>query len=117
MGGLVTAHGGTGQNPVTDYLERDAFGPDSLGGGGGGSGGGIAVITHHLDVSGQLNVAGGEGGVGNGPDGTDGARGSTGCVKLFADEIHAPHGALPVVGPAFVDHPLGTEATCVMTTG
>jgi hypothetical protein len=69
LGGLVTALGGTGQDAVTDFPERDALGPDSLGGGGGWSGGGIAIITHRLDVSGQLNVGGAEGGVGNGPKG------------------------------------------------
>jgi hypothetical protein len=109
LGGLVTARGGTGQDAVTEFPERDALGPDSLGGGGGGSGGGIAIITRRLDVCGQLNVAGGEGGVGNGPDGTDGAHGSAGCVKLFADEIHAPPGAFPIVGPAFVDRPLPSD--------
>jgi photosystem II stability/assembly factor-like uncharacterized protein len=54
--------------------------------------------------------------VGNGPNGTDGAHGSAGCVKLFADEIHAPPGALPIVGPAFVDRPLPSDPVAPPTS-
>jgi hypothetical protein len=37
-------------------------------------------------------------------------------VKLFADEIHAPPGALPVVGPAFVDRPLPSDPVAPPTS-
>jgi hypothetical protein len=112
--GRVVTNGSTGTRGVDGGFGSPTSGdiPPSQGGAG-GAGGDISLVAHELQLTGTFSVLGGAGGrqgnpVGAGPSykAPFAPRGAPGCVRVFANTLRAPAGALTIPGTLYYGHTL-----------
>lgn len=115
--GRAVTNGAAGANGVDGGYGSPSSGdiPPSQGGAG-GAGGGISLVASELQLTGTFSVLGGTGGRAGNPVNAGASyqapfapRGASGCVRVFADTLRAPAGALAIPGTLFYGHTLPVD--------